>query len=387
MPGPLHGVKVIEMAGLGPTPFCAMMLADAGADVITISRPNTTPLGNARDPARDALARGRRHLTLDLKKAESIPLMLRLVENAQVLLEGYRPGVMERLGLGPDTCLAQNPRLVYGRMTGWGQTGPLAQAAGHDINYIALSGALHAIGLRENPVPPLNLVGDFGGGAMMLAFGVTSALYESQRSGQGQVIDAAMSDGAALLMAPFYAMFASGSWTDARESNTLDGAAPFYGSYRCSDDGFISIAPLEPQFYALFLKLMGIDDELFKQRNDRSTWPLMKQQLVERFASKPRNEWCKLLEGTDVCFAPVLNIAEAPLHPHNRARATFTEVAGAWQPAPAPRFSRTASDVPAAPRAGCDVAREILLESGLDLAAIDALHSAGVVHCQPLQTP
>lgn len=383
MPGPLHGVRVIEMAGLGPTPFCAMMLADAGADVITISRPNITPLGNTRDPARDALARGRRHLTLDLKKAESIPLMLRLLENAQVLLEGYRPGVMERLGLGPDTCLAKNPRLVYGRMTGWGQTGPLAQAAGHDINYIALSGALHAIGPRENPAPPLNLVGDFGGGAMMLAFGVTSALYESQRSGQGQIIDAAMSDGAALLMAPFYAMFASGSWIDARESNTLDGAAPFYGSYRCSDGGFISIAPLEPQFYALFLELMGIDDDLFNQRNDRSTWPFMKQQLAARFASKTRDEWCELLKGNDVCFAPVLKIAEAPLHPHNRARGTFKEVAGAWQPASAPRFSRTVSDFPAAPRADSEVAREILLESGLDLTAIDALRSAGVVHCQP----
>ncbi|MFC6283484.1 MULTISPECIES: CaiB/BaiF CoA transferase family protein [Polaromonas] len=379
MPGPLHGVRVIEMAGLGPTPFCAMMLADAGADVVTINRPNAKPSGNTRNPATDALARGRRHLTLDLKKPEATQLLLRLVEGAQVLLEGYRPGVMERLGLGPDTCLARNPRLVYGRMTGWGQTGPFAQAAGHDINYIALSGALHATGTSGQPLPPLNLVGDFGGGAMMLAFGVSSALYESQRSGQGQVIDAAMSDGAALLMAPFYAMFASGSWRDARESNTLDGAAPFYCSYRCSDGRFISVAPLEPQFYELFLNLMEISDEIFRQRDDRSAWPLLKERLAQRFASRTRDEWCALLEGTDVCFAPVLGLAEAPLHPHNRARGTFVDVAGAWQPAPAPRFSRTASALPAAPRASSEAANEVLREAGLDHAAVEALRAAGAL--------
>lgn len=379
MPGPLHGVKVIEMAGLGPTPFCAMMLADAGADVISIGRPNAKPLGAPRNPATDALARGRRHLVLDLKKPESTELVLRLLSGAQVLLEGYRPGVMERLGLGPETCLARNPRLVYGRMTGWGQTGPLAQAAGHDINYIALSGALHAIGTAGQPLPPLNLVGDFGGGAMMLAFGVASALYESQRSGKGQVIDAAMSDGAALLMAPFYAMSASGSWSDTRESNTLDGAAPFYCSYRCSDGGFIAIAPLEPQFYELFLKLMDISDEVFTQRHDHSKWPQIKEHLAQRFASRPRDAWCKLLEGTDVCFAPVLNLAEAPLHPHNRARKAFAEVAGAWQPAPAPRFSRTASELPLAPRSNREAADEVLREAGLDRAAMDALRAAGVV--------
>lgn len=379
MPGPLHGVRVIEMAGLGPTPFCAMMLADAGADVVTISRPNAKPSGNTRNPATDALARGRRHLTLDLKKSEATQLLLRLVEGAQVLLEGYRPGVMERLGLGPDTCLARNPRLVYGRMTGWGQTGPLAQAAGHDINYIALSGALHATGTGGQPLPSLNLVGDFGGGAMMLAFGVSSALYESQRSGRGQVIDTAMSDGAALLMAPFYAMFASGSWRDSRESNTLDGGAPFYCSYRCSDGRFISIAPLEPQFYELFLNLMEISDEIFRQRDDRSAWPLLKERLAQRFASRTRDEWCALLEGTDVCFAPVLGLAEAPLHPHNQARGTFVDVAGAWQPAPAPRFSRTANALPAAPRAGSEAANEVLREAGLDYAAIEALRAAGAL--------
>ncbi|MES2191295.1 MAG: CaiB/BaiF CoA-transferase family protein [Pseudomonadota bacterium] len=378
MPGPLQGVKVIEMAGVGPGPFCAMMLADAGADVITIGRPHAKTLGNKRDPATDALARGRRHLTLDLKNPDAITTLLRILEGAHVLIEGYRPGVMERLGLGPDVCLERNPRLVYGRMTGWGQTGPLAQAAGHDINYISLAGALHAIGDTDQPQPPLNLVGDFGGGAMMLAFGISSALYESQRSGKGQVIDAAMSDGAAMLMAPFFAMHASGSWKDERQSNTLDGAAPHYGSYRCSDGKFISIAPLEPQFYELFLKLMDLDTGLFRQRDDRQAWPLMKKQLAERFASRSRDEWCALLEGTDVCFAPVLGLAEAPLHPHNQARGTFAEVAGSWQPAPVPRFSRTTSELPAAPRT--DTAAEVLTEAGLAPQDIQALRDSGAVH-------
>lgn len=378
MPGPLHGVKVIEMAGVGPGPFCAMMLADAGADVITITRPNAKTLGNRRDPASDALARGRRHLTLDLKNPEAIATLLRILEGAQVLIEGFRPGVMERLGLGPEVCLARNPRLVYGRMTGWGQSGPLAQAAGHDINYISIAGALHAIGSAEQPQPPLNLVGDFGGGAMMLAFGISSALFESQRSGRGQVIDAAMSDGAAMLMAPFYAMYASGSWNDLRQSNTLDGAAPYYCSYRCSDGRFISIAPLEPQFYELFLKLMKIDDEMFRRRDDRAAWPQLREELAARFATRGRDEWCALLEGTDVCFAPVLSLAEAPLHPHNQSRSTFTEVAGTWQPAPVPRFSRTASDLPGAPRT--DAGAEILAEAGFDTKSMEALRSCGAVH-------
>ncbi|MES2282259.1 MAG: CaiB/BaiF CoA-transferase family protein [Pseudomonadota bacterium] len=378
MPGPLQGVKVIEMAGVGPGPFCAMMLADAGADVITINRPNARTLGNRRDPATDALARGRRHLTLDLKKPEAINTLLRILESAQVLIEGYRPGVMERLGLGPDICLARNPRLVYGRMTGWGQTGPLAKAAGHDINYISLAGALHAIGDADRPIPPLNLVGDFGGGAMMLAFGISSALYESQRSGMGQVVDAAMSEGAAILMAPFFAMLASGSWKDSRQSNTLDGAAPYYCSYRCSDGKFISIAPLEPQFYDLFLKLMEIDNETFRQRDDRTKWPQLKAELEARFASRSRAEWCGLLEGTDVCFAPVLSLSEAPMHPHNQARGTFTNVAGSWQPSPAPRFSRTTSDLPPPPRT--DTAAEVLAEAGLEPVDIQALRDSGVVH-------
>ena len=254
MPGPLRGVKVIEMAAMGPAPFCAMMLADAGADVVTITRPTPPALVATRNVTQDALARGRRHLTLDLKKPEAVELVLRLLEGADVLIEGYRPGVMERLGLGPDVSLQRNPRLVYGRMTGWGQHGPLSQAAGHDINYMALSGALHAIGVAEHPVPPLNLVGDLGGGAMMLAFGIASALFESRGSGRGQVIDCAMSDGTALLMAPFQAMLANGSWSDERQANLLDGGAPFYGSYRCSDGKFICIAPLEPQFYDVLLR-------------------------------------------------------------------------------------------------------------------------------------
>lgn len=377
MPGPLKGVKVIEMAGVGPGPFCAMMLADAGADVITIGRPDAKTLGNRRNPATDALARGRRHLTLDLKVPEAITALLKILESAHVLIEGYRPGVMERLGLEPNICLERNPRLVYGRMTGWGQTGPLAHAAGHDINYISLAGALHAIGDAQ-PVPPLNLVGDFGGGAMMLAFGISSALYESQRSGQGQVIDAAMSDGAAMLMAPFYAMFASGSWNDARQSNTVDGAAPYYCSYRCSDGKFISIAPLEPQFYELFLKLMKLDSAMFGQREDRTKWNLLKNELAARFASRGRDEWCALLEATDVCFAPVLSLSEAPLHPHNQARGTFTEVAGTWQPSPVPRFSRTISDLPPAPR--IDTGAEVLAEAGFSPLDIQALRELGAVN-------
>ncbi|MES2415538.1 MAG: CaiB/BaiF CoA-transferase family protein [Pseudomonadota bacterium] len=377
MPGPLQGVKVIEMAGVGPGPFCAMMLADAGADVITIDRPQAGSLGNRRDTAMDPLARGRRHLTLDLKKTGATEVLLKLVETAQVLLEGFRPGVMERLGLGPDICMTRNPQLVYGRMTGWGQAGPLAQAAGHDINYISLSGALHAIGTPEQPLPPLNLIGDFGGGAMMMAFGISSALYESGRSGRGQVIDAAMSDGAAMLMAPFYAMFASGSWTNARQSNSLDGAAPYYTSYRCSDGKFISIAPLEPGFYALFLDLMGIDNELFRQREDRTKWPMLKDELALRFAARSRDAWCEILEGTDVCFAPVLDLEEAPLHPHNQARHTFAQVAGRWQPAPVPRFSRTVSDLPPPPRRNSGM--EILQETGFDPETIETLQQAGAV--------
>ncbi len=379
MTGPLHGVRVIEMAGIGPGPFCTMMLADAGADVLRIERRNgTSPLPKL-NAGRDRMDRGRRVLTIDLKADGAAEVVLKLIEGADILIEGFRPGVMERLGLGPEICAGRNPRLVYGRMTGWGQDGPLANAAGHDINYIALSGALHAIGPAERPVPPLNLVGDFGGGAMMLAFGIVCALFEARASGKGQVVDAAMTDGAALLMAPFFGMLAGGRWTDTREANLLDGGAPFYGTYRCSDGGFVSIGALEPQFYDLFLKLMEIDDAQFLERADPSLWPQLRSKLEQRFATRTRDDWCKLLEGTDVCFAPVLSLAEAPHHPHNRSRNAFVDLGGTMQPAPAPRFGRTASEVPQASQIGVAVTDEILAEAGFDSAAIAGLRAAGIV--------
>lgn len=339
MPGPLEGLKVIEMAGLGPAPFCAMLFADMGAQVVRIERPG----GAARLGPYDITARGRPALDLDLRKPEGVQTVLRMLDTADVLIEGFRPGVMERLGLGPDVCLARRPSLVYGRMTGWGQHGPLAQAAGHDINYLALTGALHAIGLPDQPpVPPLNLVADFGGGAMMLAFGVLAASFEARRSGQGQVVDAAMTDGASLLSAMMYGFRAAGRWTPGRQENMLDGGAHFYGTYACADGKYVAIGPIEPQFYALLLDLFGIDDtELRTLQNDRARWPEFRARLAAVFQTRTRDAWCALLEGTDACFAPVLDWDEAPHHPHNQARGTFVEIDGVVQPAAAPRLSRT----------------------------------------------
>ena len=343
MAGPLQGLRVIEMAGIGPAPFCAMLFADMGAEVVRIVRPGT-PV----DPF-DVLARGRAALSLDLRAEGATQQVLDMVASADVLIEGFRPSVMERLGLGPAVCMARNPRLVYGRMTGWGQHGPLAQAAGHDINYIAISGALHAIGRSgDAPVPPLNLVGDFGGGAMLLAFGVLSALYESQRSGQGQVIDAAMTDGAALLSAMMYGYKSAGLWSNQRGENMLDGGAHFYDTYACADGKYVAIGAIEPQFYALLRERCGIaDDPVFDAQLDTARWPLLKLRMADLFRTRTRAEWCVLLEGSDACFAPVLDWDEAPAHPHNVARATFVNVAGIVQPAPAPRFSRTPPDLPA----------------------------------------
>ncbi|MFZ3287243.1 MAG: CaiB/BaiF CoA-transferase family protein, partial [Telluria sp.] len=343
MAGPLAGIRVIEMVGLGPCPFAAMMLADMGAEVIRIDR-KATPGADTPFPMLgtkfDVMARGRRSLALDLKQPGALEVALRLLDQADAVLEGFRPGVMERLGLGPDVCQARNPKLVYGRITGWGQSGPLAQAAGHDLNYLALTGMLHAMGRAgEPPAPPLNLVGDFGGGAMMLAFGVVCAMLEARRSGKGQVVDAAMTDGAALLGAMIYGFRAHGSWDERREANLLDGGAPFYDTYACADGKFISIGSIEPQFYALLLRLTGVSDPAFDAQMERSGWPALKAKLSALFKTRTRAQWCELLEGTDVCFAPVLDMAEAPQHPHNRARATFVEVDGVTQPAPAPRFS------------------------------------------------
>jgi alpha-methylacyl-CoA racemase len=336
--GPLSGIKIVEIAGLGPTPFTAMTLADMGADIIRIERPDAKHLLGLEY---DILHRGRGFVELDLKNKADLATAKRLIAKADGLIEGMRPGVMERLGLSPDDMLALNPRLVYGRMTGWGQSGPLAQAAGHDINYIAISGALHAIGGAEQPVPPLNLLGDFGGGGMYLAFGMVCALLEVTRSGQGQVVDAAIVDGTAHLMAMIYAMQQGGLWQDQRASNLLDGAAHFYGTYVCKCGDFVAIGALEPQFYALLLEKSGVDKARFQPQLDARQWPALKAELAVAFQQKTRDEWCSIMEGSDVCFAPVLSITEAPNHPHNIARGIFEIHDSVSQPAPAPRFSRT----------------------------------------------
>lgn len=348
--GPLRGLRVVELAGIGPSPMACMLLADLGADVVRIDRTEAADLGVSRPAKYNLLMRNRRLVTLDLKQPEAVAQVLQLVEQADVLIEGFRPGVTERLGLGPKECLTRNPRLVYGRMTGWGQTGPLSQAAGHDLNYVALTGIIHAIG-REGQPPsiPLALTGDMGGGALYLALGVLAAVLESRSSGQGQVIDAAIVDGAASLATIFYGLHAAGIWQDQRGSNILDSGAPFYDVYECADGGWISIGPLEARFYAQLLNKLELDPKDLGAQNDRTTWPRAKVLIAQRFRTRMRSQWCELLEGTDVCFAPVLNFAEAPQHPHLKARGTFVEVDGVVQPAPAPRFSRTTPAVPKPP--------------------------------------
>lgn len=341
MSGPLKGLKVLEFAGLGPAPFLAMVLADMGADILRIARPGST-VG-----PHDVNCRGRTTINLDLREPGAFETLRPLIAQADALIEGFRPGVMERLGFGPDACMEVNARLVYGRMTGWGQTGPLKAAAGHDINYIAISGALHAIGpAGQKPVPPLNLVGDYGGGAMLLGMGMLAAVLEARQSGQGQVVDAAMTDGAALLCTNQYASHAAGRVTTERGDNLVDGGAPFYDTYTCADGKYIAIGAIEPQFYALLRERCGIDGAWFDAQMNRANWPMMKIRLADVFKTRTRDEWCQLLEGTDACFAPVLDWNEAPQHPHNRARGTFIEVEGVIQPAPAPRFSRTPSAPP-----------------------------------------
>ncbi|UYO44279.1 CoA transferase [Rhodopseudomonas palustris] len=333
--GPLSGTRIVEFAGIGPGPFGSMLLADMGAEVITLVRAGQKPQG--------AAARGRTVVTVDLKDKASVAEVLNLLDGADALIEGYRPGVMERLGLGPDVVMARNPKLVYARMTGWGQTGPLAQAAGHDINYISITGALAAIGPKERPVPPLNLVGDFGGGSLYLVVGILAGLLEASKSGKGQVVDAAMCDGAASLITMFFDMTAAGRWKEGRESNMLDGGAHFYGTYACADGQFISIGSIEPQFYALLRQIAGLTDADYDAQMDIKQWPALKQKLAAVFKTKTRDEWCKLMEGTDVCFAPVLTMSEATKHPHMVAREVFINHEGHTQPAPAPRFSRTPS--------------------------------------------
>ncbi|OQR28427.1 carnitine dehydratase [Pseudomonas sp. T] len=376
MAGPLTGLKVIEMVGLGPAPFCAMLLADMGAEVIRVQRPGQALGERARF---EVLGRGRRAVALDLRQSEGVETLLQLVEGADALIEGFRPGVMERLGLGPEQCLQRNPKLVFGRMTGWGQSGPLAQAAGHDINYIALAGALHAIGRPgEKPVVPHNYIGDFGGGGMLLGFGVLCALLEAQRSGKGQVVDAAMTDGTALLSAMMYGFRAGGRLSDERGANLLDGGAHFYDTYACADGRFIALGAIEPQFYAELLQRCGIDDPQFQQQMDPRQWPQLKAKLTSLFLQRSRAQWCELLEGSDACFAPVLDWAEAAQHPHNRERGTYLELDGVLQPAPAPRFSRTPAATPTQP-AGEPQSEAVLRDWGLSDERIADLQQAGVI--------
>ena len=378
--GPLTGIRVIEIAGIGPGPFCAMMLADMGADVVRIDRASAARGGDPDRPPLDLLNRGRRSVGIDLKSSEGVETVLALVEGADALLEGFRPGVAERLGIGPADCLARNPRLVYGRMTGWGQEGPYASAAGHDLNYIALAGALHGIGRQgEAPVPPLNLVGDFGGGGMYLAYGMVCALLEARDSGQGQVVDAAMVDGAASLMTAFFGMAASGFWSEERGTNMLDTGAHFYNVYETADGRYISLGPIEPQFYAELRERLGLHGPEWDHQTDRSRWPELKEKLAALVAQRTRDEWCELLEGTDTCFAPVLSLAEAPEHAHNRERGTFTEVAGVVQPGPAPRFGRTPGAIRRPPPHSGQHTDEILGELGLDADAIASLRASGAV--------
>jgi alpha-methylacyl-CoA racemase len=344
--GPLDGIKIIEIAGIGPGPFCAMMLSDMGAEVLRVDRTGSVRPDSMDQPSLDFLARGRRSVAVDLKNPDGIETLLKLVEGADVLTEGFRPGVMERLGLGPDVCLARNPRLVYGRMTGWGQEGPLAQAAGHDINYIALAGALEPIGRRgEAPLAPLNLVGDFGGGGLMLAYGIVCALVERATSGKGQVVDAAMVDGAAALMTIFHGALQSGWWREERGTNLLDTGAPFYEVYETADGKYVSVGSIEPQFYAELIEKMGLANEGLPAQMDRSHWSSMRERFEKLFKEKTRDEWCEIMEGSDVCFAPVLSLSECQQHPHIKARQTFVEVEGAPQPAPAPRFGRSKTKI------------------------------------------
>ncbi len=382
MAGPLRGLRIIEIAGIGPGPFAAMLLADLGAEVVRVERAGSVR-GPAPDtPHPDVLLRGRRNVAIDLKHPDGVATLLDLVERADALIEGFRPGVMERLGVGPEECLARNPRLVFGRMTGWGQDGPYAPAAGHDINYISLAGALAHFGRRDGPpVPPLNMVGDFGGGGMFLALGVVSALLEAQRSGQGQVVDTAMVDGSAVLMTMFWAMRAMGVFDEQhRGSNLLDTGAHFYDVYRCADGEYVSFGSIEPQFYAELLRLTGLDgDEDFAHQMDTARWPELKERLAALVATRTRAEWCEIMERTDVCFAPVLTMGEAAEHPHNVARSTFVELGGVTQPAPAPRFSRTAPTVDQLPAHAGQHTRAVLDDWGVPADRIEALVASGAV--------
>ena len=374
--GPLTGIKVVEMAAIGPGPFCSMMLSDMGAEIIRIDRLNQKGSGHRAN----VLHRGRKSIAVDLKNPQGVEITLELIEQADVVVEGFRPGVMERLGLGPEVCLERNPKLVFGRMTGWGQDGPLSQAAGHDINYISVAGALGAMGYADRPpAPPLNLVGDFGGGAMYLLAGILAALVERSSSGKGQVIDAAMTDGTASLLSGFYGMMSMNMWTTERYSNRLDGGAYYYGSYECKDGKHISIGSLEPQFYALLLEKCEISEDSFKEQLDQASWPIKREKMEAIFKTKTREEWCKIMEGSDVCFAPVLDLSEAPDHPHNKARKTYLNFQGVTQPAPAPRFSRTQGTIQSPAALVGEHTDEVLADWGFSEEKIAELKTKGAI--------
>jgi alpha-methylacyl-CoA racemase len=377
--GPLNGLKVVELAGIGPGPFTAMLLSDMGAEVIRIDRTMPSGLGVSRPAKLDLLNRGRRSASVDMKNPKGVGLVLALAAKADVLIEPFRPGVAERLGVGPEACWAKNPRLVYARMTGWGQTGPLAEVAGHDLNYIALSGALHAIGPKEKPVPPLNLVGDYGGGAMFLAFGIMCAIHEAKSSGKGQVVDASMVEGAAYLATGFWGMRAAGIWKDEREANILDGAAHFYSTYETKDGTFVSLAAIEDKFYALMLEKLGLAGENWPKQMDKAHWPRLRARVADVIKTKTRAEWDAILEGTDVCYAPVLSFEEASKHPHNVARGSFIEVDGVVQPGPAPKFSRTPGKVRRPPARAGEHTEEVLADWGISKAELEDLKRAGAI--------
>tara|TARA_Y100001958_G_scaffold146269_1_gene125809 strand:- start:1066 stop:2199 length:1134 start_codon:yes stop_codon:yes gene_type:complete len=361
--GPLKDIKVIEMAGIGPAPFCGMILADMGAEVISVERITAAGRGSSADIA----SRGKKSIAVDIRKSEGQEIIRKLIESADILIEGFRPGVMEKNNLGPDQLLNINSKLIFGRMTGWGQSGPLANAAGHDINYIALSGVLGAIGKKDSPPPPpLNLIGDFGGGGMLLALGVCAALNTVNKEGKGQVIDAAMTEGSALLMSMMYGMLNSGIWSDKRDSNLLDGAAHFYGCYECKDGKFVSIGSIEPQFYSLLREKMNIDDAIFDNQMDKNSWPVLRENLEIRFKEKTRDEWCEIMEGTDICFAPVLSMNEAINHEHNVERNSFFDMDNVIQPSPAPKFSYSKSEVSHPPVKVGTHTKEIMISLGLE---------------------
>jgi alpha-methylacyl-CoA racemase len=377
--GPLSGFKVLELESIGPVPFCGMMLADMGADVLLVDRPADPMLGLALPRRHDVMLRGHRSITLDLKTLDGVAALLELAGRADALIEGFRPGVLERLGLTPEALLARNPNLVIGRMTGWGQEGPLAPRAGHDIDYIALSGALNAIGHAQGrPVPPLNLVGDFGGGGMLLACGVLAALLEASRSGKGQVVDAAMVDGASLLTTMFWGLIAGGQWDAARGANILDSGAPWYDTYETADGRFVAIGAIEPKFYAELLSRLGLTHDDLPAQHDRNGWPVLRARFAQVLKKKSRDEWCRIFDDADACFAPVLGFDEAGAHPHNVARRSHVKVGDVLQPAPAPRFSRTPSEIRNVPPERGTAGAAALADWGFAPAEIDALRTRGV---------